>query len=163
MIRFKTALVMGGTGMLAAATQWLLARSEKMLLVARHASLFPFSPGLVPITADWKRASFESTVHAALDGSPPVDVALLWLHEPDPVLGWLLPMLPGARVVLVLGSIDGRPGVPGEAGRVAIVRLGSVGTRNGRRWLTHEEISSGAIASLKDGTNRIVGELTAMG
>ena len=42
------------------------------------------------------------------------------------------------------------------------LRLGSVRTRGGRRWLTHAEISGAAIAALQDGESRVVGELSPM-
>lgn len=42
---------------------------------------------------------------------------------------------------------------------IVTVRLGSVATATGRRWLTHEEISAGAVAALADGRPRVVGEL----
>ncbi len=163
MIPFKASLVVGGTGMLTLATRWLLVRSETTVVVARRASSFGRGSGLISIDADWTSPSFSSVVGAALEHSPPLDAALVWLHDPALHLPGLLPWLSGARVVLVLGSMDGHPEVPAGASQIATLRLGSIPTARGRRWLTHEEISAGAIASLEDGHSRIVGELTATG
>lgn len=160
MTHFTTSLVIGGTGMLAEATRWLAARSGETLLVARRASSSGITGGhVVPLDADWSRASFETVVAQAVARMPPMGAALLWLHEPDPILRWLLPMMPSARVVLVLGSMDGRPQVPDGAAKIATVRLGSVRTTSARRWLTHDEISAGAISALEDGEGGIVGDL----
>ena len=151
------ALVIGGTGMLAAATRWLAARSAGTVLVARRASAFDMA-GAAAVDADWSDPGFRPRVEAALDAAPSVGRALLWLHEPAPVLPWLLPRLAAARVVLVLGSLDGDPLVPATAGEVVTVRLGSIAVPGGRRWLTHAEISTAAVAALEDGRSRQVGE-----
>lgn len=154
--------MIGGTGMLAAATRWLAERSAAVVLVARRASAFGLA-GAVPVDADWAAADFRGRVEAALDTVPPVGRALLWLHEPAPVLAWLRPRLTGARTVLVLGSLDGAPEVPSVAGAIATVRLGSIAAADRRRWLTDAEIAAGAVAALSDGKSRIVGELLPAG
>jgi len=156
---FKTSLVIGGTGMLTSATRWLLERSERTIVVARRASSFGQGNGLITVDADWASPSFSSTVGAAMENAPCLETSLLWLHKPAQHLPGLLPLLSAARVVLVIGSMDGRPEIPSEAGQIATVRLGSVATAGGRRWLTHEEICAGAIASIEDGKSRVVGEL----
>ena len=160
MSRFKGSLVVGGTGMLAGATRWLAERSATTVLVARRASSFAGLNGLVAVDADWTTPSFRAEVSAVLDNMAVIDAALLWLHEPRPILPWLLPLAPAARPVLVLGSMDGQPTIPDGSGRITTVRLGSVRTATGRRWLTREEISTAAIAALDDGESRVVGELT---
>jgi hypothetical protein len=154
----NTALVIGGTGMLAQATRWLVARSAMTLLVARCASRFAAGGGrVVPLDADWSDSGFRAAVERALGAAPPIHRALLWLHEPEPILPWLLPLLPDARVVLVLGLSHGQPALPRTAARIATVRLGSMPVEHGRRWLSHEEISAGAIAALQEGMSRTVG------
>jgi hypothetical protein len=153
-----TALVIGGTGMLAQATCWLAARSALTLLVARGASRFAAGGGRVAaLDADWSGPRFRADVENALGTAPPIDRALVWLHEPEPILEWLLPLLPDARVVLVLGLSHGQPALPRSDARIATVRLGSMPAGHGRRWLSHEEISAGAIAALQDGMSRTVG------
>ena len=66
MMPFAVSLVLGGTGMLAGATRWLAARSEKTILVARHASSFMSTPGVVAFDADWHSSSFAQEIEAVL-------------------------------------------------------------------------------------------------
>lgn len=155
-------LIIGGTGMLAKATLWLAGRSSSTILVSRHASRFAEShPHISPLDADWHTDTFRARITNALQTSKPVTATLLWLHAPAPTLTWLLPLTPGARVVVVLGSMGGRPTLP--PGEFTPVRLGSkAASGGGRRWLTHEEICEGAIAALTDGKPRVVGELLAV-
>jgi hypothetical protein len=159
----NVSLVVGGTGMLAAATHWLAQHSRTTLIVARHATSFSAGDsGFIPLDADWNSAHFCHILGSAIRAAQPVDRALLWLHEPAPVLPWLLPLLGQARTVLVLGSTDGLPKVFGSSTDVTTVRLGSMVVNNARRWLTHEEISAGAIEALRDGQSRIIGELAGL-
>jgi hypothetical protein len=154
---FKASLIIGGTGMLADASRWLVARSEQSLIVSRHARAFD-AGSAIAVETDWDGADFRTCVEQALTRVP-VEAALLWLHDPEPMLEWLVPRLSGARTVLVLGSTHGVPAVPAGAGDITIVRLGRIGTKEKWRWLTHEEIAQGAIAALTDGRSRDVGKL----
>jgi hypothetical protein len=130
------------------------------LVVARRASRFSQGRGgFLPLDVDWRSASFSNELRSAMQAVQPISHALLWLHDPERVLSWLLPELTSARIVLVVGSLDGKPESPETAARIATVRLGSMPTASGRRWLTNEEISDGAIAALRDGRSRVVGEL----
>lgn len=156
----KTSLVIGGTGMLAAATRWVARHSTTTILVSRHASRFAAnSDCFLSVDADWNNAQFSDAVRKAILATSSPRLALLWLHNPEPILSWLIPTLDEARIVLVLGSMDGQPHTSQQPQRIARVRLGSIRTPHGRRWLTDEEISSGAIQTLRDGQSRIVGAL----
>jgi hypothetical protein len=160
----RASLVIGGTGMLARATRWLASRYPPTLVVARRAGSFAqHAPGMVPIDLDWSRPDFASHIAAALGAAPPVAKALIWIHDPVRHLGPITALLPRADMVIVLGSMDGRPAIPDSAAGAVTVRLGSVAVPGGRRWLTDEEISGGAIAALEDGRSRIVGELRPLG
>lgn len=155
-----TALVIGGSGMLAGATDWLVKRSRSTLLVSRDASKGAASmQDVQALDVDWRSASFERRLRDALSPFLPLSRALLWLHDPAPVLRWLAPLLTTARTVVVLGSVDGQPALPISTATLTFVRLGSATTDSGRRWLTHTEISQGAIAALLDGQSRVVGQL----
>ncbi len=152
----------GGTGMLAAATRWLAAECRATLVVSRHAARFVArEPRMVALDADWSRPDFVDAIALSLSTMPPVTHALLWLHRLDDHLPALVARLEGARIVLVLGSMDGQPKLPDASG-VVTVRLGSMADGRGRRWLTNDEISAGAIAALEDGGARIVGELKSL-
>lgn len=157
--RVGVAVSIGGTGMLAAATRHLAAEHETTLVVARHAAQFCASlPNTLPLDANWNASDFSEQVSTALDRLPPPRTALLWLHRMETDFPTLLPRFGQARIVLVLGSMDGQPRLP-PFFTVVTIRLGSMPTATGRRWLTNDEISAGAIAALEDGRSRIVGEL----
>lgn len=157
-------LVIGGTGMLAEATRWLTIRYSPTLLVSRHASQFDPMAGLVvPLELDWSKPGFVERIERRLRAMPPLAKALIWIHNPQTHLPELAPLLPKpGSAVLVLGSSSGHPGAIGVPAGVATVRLGSVATSSGRRWLTHAEISVGAISALEDGRSRVVGELVPL-
>jgi hypothetical protein len=160
--QWGASLVIGGTGMLAGATRWIANGSAATLLVARRASRFaPQDRRLVAIDADWCDAAFRPRVQQGLASAPPIDRALLWLHEPAAILPWLLPFIPLARTVIVLGSMDGRSELPEGAAERFTVRLGSRAAANGRRWLTHAEISDAAVRAFRDGRSQVVGDLVA--
>ena len=154
------ALVIGGTGMLAEATDWVVRHSARTLLISRRASAAAkLMQKAEALDINWGDRSFESQVRQALHPLRPLSRVLLWLHDPNPILPWITPLLSPARVVLILGSMSGKPPIPASTWPHAIVQLGSMATAGGRRWLTHSEISEAAIAALRDGQSRVVGEL----
>ncbi len=165
-----TVLVVGGTGMLAPAVRWLLDTGRTVVLVARRASAFERDAGdLVAIDTDWSDAH---ELAEAVRRSPlrrHVGAVLLWVHLPhrDPVAVALDAVLPrDAMVVRLWGTGSGQPRedarrAPQLAGRtVCETYLGSVSEPHGWRWLTHDEISTGALEALAgDAREQTIGEL----
>jgi hypothetical protein len=177
---FEHALVVGGTGMLANATRFLRARSERMTLAARGAREAAASLLVLPDEAcsvDWRdEAAFAAVLSPRLAAAPP-DVALLWMHgSGHNALMWLLEqlVLQPVLIVHVLGSSSGDPrgGDPDINAMVSnrlllhyvTVLLGSRAISGGRRrWLTDVEISAGAIEAIQTGRDVVVGELVRLG
>lgn len=157
-------LVIGGTGMLGDATRWLASQSDHTILVARHASRFDTDDiHFIRLDLDWNSDAFRSGLENALNGKLPLSGALLWLHNPRPILSWLMPFLPIRQTVLVLGSQDGNPEVTELAKPLITLRLGSKAVANGgRRWLTDAEISGGAIRAFTAGHSQIVGDMVPL-
>jgi len=156
-------LIMGGTGMLREASRWLIARSDSTLLVARGASRMDHGSETVSaLDADWNRPDFEPRVRAALAESSEIHTALLWLHDPEPILTWLVPLLSAAQIVVVLGSMDGRPKQLRHLANMNFVQLGSVEEGGRRRWLTHAEICAGALSAINDKRSVVVGQLVGL-
>lgn len=155
-----TSLIIGGTGMLASASEWLAQHSTRTIMVARNASRFAnLHANMLPVDANWNQPDFAPQVGNAIHASGNIQRALIWMHDPDKQLPPLLPLLESARIVLVLGSRDGKPSVTMTHPSMTTVQLGSMATASGRRWLTHAEISDGAIEALTHGRSLIVGEL----
>jgi len=131
-------LVIGGSGMLADATRWLARHHPPTLLVARQASLFAAGETrILPLDLDWTQGGFADSIGEALEALPALTKALVWVHDP----------------------VHRLPAVMADMRGAATVRLGSIATPSGRRWLTHPEICAGAIAALEDGRSRVIGEL----
>jgi hypothetical protein len=147
--------------MLAEATYWLAERSPRTLVVSRRASSFVAGTPMLPCDADWDGPDFLTELAAAVADLGAIGQALLWLHDGARLLPQLVPLLGARRTVLVLGSMDGRPGIPDGVRHLVTLQLGSMPSATGRRWLTDAEICAGAIAACADGQSRNVGDLLA--
>jgi hypothetical protein len=166
-MRFAHALVVGGSGMLAACSYRLLAISERVTVMARReAKVRAIDPRIEAAICDYNdEASFT--------------VVLARLSTPDLVIGWLHGKLPsqrralaqslrvGGRFVQVLGSAHGDPKRPDRlaamrqaAGDLDIsyqaVVLGFVAERGTARWLTDEEISTGVYSAVQSGAAQTI-------
>jgi hypothetical protein len=173
---FEHALIVGGTGMLANATRFIRARSERVTLVARRANAAAAALGILPAEAcplDWSNTTeFAAELFPRIAAAPP-DLGLLWIHgNGHRTLLWLLDqlMMRPVMIVHVLGSASGDPRgsnrdinvIVSKAPRMHYVTvvLGSKTLPGGRhRWLTDDEISIGAIEAIQTGHDVVVGEI----
>ncbi|WP_425101839.1 hypothetical protein [Tropicibacter sp. S64] len=168
---FTKALMIGATGMLGEATDWVSAHAGQVLLVARAAAVSPLAhrENVVPVAADWRDAEAFERAIAAADGFHGVDLAVLWMHGTGAeAKRRVLARLASQRclVVDVLGSavlkdlrqLEARSEVLGPAARRVTVVLGAMPTATGHRWLDWPEISRAVIASIEEGRGRVVGE-----
>lgn len=164
-------LVLGGTGMLRPAVEELLRSGEHVVVVARRASrAFADLPdGLTAVDADWSRpAEYGQRCRDAVAGRDVLGL-ILWVHQPhrDAVTVEIDPLLSEAtRVVRLWGSSSGDPrdrarvSRKPRAGSLCEVYLGSTFDGAGRTWLTHEQISQGALEALRgDHREHTVGEV----
>jgi hypothetical protein len=173
--RFRSVLAVGATAMLREALDQLAARSERTVVVARNASqALEERAGadgrLTPLDLDWRDTdSFEAALRPVLDAG--VDLALLWLHRSGAAaLDFLLERLARHEclIVHVIGSRGGKPEdlreafrrefgpVPGC--RYRVVKLGAATDETGRRWLSHSEISAGALEAVRSEADVSVGD-----
>ncbi|MEU4741398.1 hypothetical protein AB0G02_13170 [Actinosynnema sp. NPDC023658] len=172
----RTALVLGGTGMLKGCADELLAqgwrvvlpsrRPERALGSAARAALrgrghVPHTTragdaGRVAVAADWARpAELADRVRAVVDR--PADLLVAWVHASyrAAVLRAVAPLLaPHAPVVEVhdSGAIHPVRGVPDpalEGHPTQQVVLGFVRHGAGIRWLSHEETSIGVLEAVR--------------
>jgi NAD(P)-dependent dehydrogenase (short-subunit alcohol dehydrogenase family) len=164
----RTALVLGGTGMLKGCAEELAALGWRVVLPCRRAK-----PGLgqvareavgrrghTPQSATWVRADWArpqelaERVGAAVDG--PADLLVAWVHASYrvPVIKAVAPLLaPGAPVVEVhdSGAIHPVRGVPDPVlpgHPTQQVVLGFVPHGASYRWLSHEETSVGVLEAV---------------
>ncbi len=165
----KHLLAVGATGMLAPALADLSRRARRVSSLARSASRNT-PAGARPYDSDWTDAAgFRSAVEKAIADHGPPTHALIWMHRTgERSARWLLGALEApCEVVHVLGSSSGDPRAgdetwqtlcaPGVERRAVV--LGAVREAGSTRWLTHEEISAGALRAFDERRSLVVGEL----
>jgi hypothetical protein len=168
-------LVVGGTGMLAAATRQLARRSAAVTVVARRPERLDGldAEQVELIAVDYRRTDvlLERLEHA-VSRHGEFDLALTWVHSSGEaslcrLAERLSSQANAARLVDVRGSALARPDSSSErhqflSGLDGIeyqrVILGFVRDGGHSRWLTDREISEGVIEAVDDGDGeRIVG------
>ncbi len=157
------ALVVGGTGMLRGVSLELARRGGVVTVAARAgerlASLVREGGGAIhPLAVDWHDVrALEHGLREACAQRGAFGRAVVWMHsDACEGLGVVLRAAQGADVVRVVGSTMEEVGADG----VRTVRLGSMRTGGGRRWLTHEEIVAGVLDGLDSGrAMSVVGEV----
>jgi hypothetical protein len=169
--RFRHALVIGGSGMLAECCRKLLAISGKVSVMARgEERVRAIASQIVPLLCDYNDMA---AVTSALEGQTP-DLVVAWVHSAALPLRRMLAerVPPGGRFVQVVGSGHGDPsraalleekktvtaGLP-ITGQIVV--LGFVVEGAGSRWLTDSEISDGTFAAIESGDpHTIIGTAT---
>lgn len=153
------ALVVGGTGMLEAATRHVAAHWAEVTLVARDPFALAEALGATPCALDWAAPEAGERIAALGEG---FDLALIWLHEEASGVSRAFEdrLRPGGRLVRVMGSAAMDPAVRDRRApdpradihrQLVITGWHPDATQpEGRRWLTHAEISGGVIAALRD-------------
>jgi hypothetical protein len=165
----KHVLVVGGTGMLRAASLGLAVRAEYVSVLARDegrlaelADAATHLPGtLMPWSADYRNdADLATTVTSAVEAFGPVDAVVAWIHSDAPNAPVLVARIVGSagrsfRWFDVVGSGGPDAATRADARREALlaatklsfhrVVLGGAREGSGLRWLTHDEISRGVL------------------
>lgn len=172
--QFKSALTIGATGMLHGALEAVTCEAAHTYIVSRNAqerlNERPL-PRTKTLDIDYSdTANFLARLEREIDLSS-IDLALIWVHNPGLEALWGLlkqfsnqPM----RIVHVAGSAAGDPKSQTKriASRITFgpqtqfvpVILGAMPTREGRRWLTHDEICAGTIKAIRSGAPQMVGQ-----
>ena len=158
------ALTLGCTGMLAGAALGLEADGYAVSWLSRSGTLPDGAHGTSHI-CDWESAtSLQAAVRSAIEANGLPEIVLAWAHTVGPVLE-IARAISGStknvRLHHVLGSsvsdparkdalariklgFDGLPGIDWRAICLGFVRSGETS-----RWLTHDEISAGALAAIR--------------
>ncbi len=145
--KFARTLIVGGTGMLAQASEALSRTSRHLTLAARNP--FPLARRLKAdaLPLDWNE---HAATRAALASLPPQDLIIAWLHRQGE---WMQPLLrdkrtPTGRLIRLFSSRSSREIVERHArlrenalkkGEQHVV-LGWMTRAGISRWLTDEEI-----------------------
>jgi hypothetical protein len=172
-------MVVGGTGMLRAASVELAARSKRLTSVARtQRSLSDLNAALVDtacehhmLSLDWDEADhFLAEIKRHLAETEPPELVVAWLHDDELALRLAIEL---ARIgspiafVHVIGSTGRDPKavadtilLRGDLRDTAIryhqVVLGAHRSTLGKRWLTHEEISAGVLEAIEEPRPRLI-------
>lgn len=151
-------LVVGGTGMLAAATRALAAQATSLTLIARAPDALARELSAPTVALDWSAPGATDRI-AALEGR--FDTALVWLHDEAAALSRPIEdaLRPGGRLVRVMGSLAMDPAIrdaraPDPRADIArqLVILGwhhDPAAPGGQRWLSHAEICAGVLAAVR--------------
>lgn len=176
--RFNHTLVVGGTGMLRAASVQLAAHSRRLTSVARtQRSLSSLDAELVNtgcihhmLSLDWNlpdRFLLEIERHIAATEPPELTVA--WIHDDLLALRLADALARTGRLMRffhVIGSASRNPKevadlllqglkLPENAGYHQVI-LGAHKSGDQVRWLTHQEISAGVLEAIEAGRRQFV-------
>jgi hypothetical protein len=159
-MRFGRIFVLGGTGMLEAATTWLAAHADALTIAARRPALLAEKLGATPLAIDWLEEDIAG--NALVSQSGMFDLAVIWLHDAATALSRACEdvVRPGGRVIRVHGSLSVDPEVRqsrapdsrSDVDQQAVI-LGfhcDARAEGGKRWLSHAEISAGVIAAARE-------------
>lgn len=166
----KHALSIGGTGMLARATEWFGAEGYHVTVIARAPdALCEGNAALHPVSCDWNN---EEGFFDAVSVAPAPELVLMWQHGPWRRLPLEVAKVLSARqafdLYLVLGSAVSDPAREDEVAKIEetfaevsgcrlhLILLGFVSEGATSRWLTNEEISTGAIEAMTSQSRRTV-------
>jgi hypothetical protein len=161
------ALLIGATGMLAAAARHVAERADSVILTSRNADQFSFGDAALDGKLKRLALSYEDAPSFldALEPYAPFDLALTWIRPRAELLRAALDafIAPKGLLVEVMGSRSTLTGTEGQASIATLradalahqpdiiyaqVILGFMREKDTSRWLTHEEISAATIAQL---------------
>jgi len=158
-MKTNSALIIGGTGMLAKVVRELSSIYGVVGVVGRTQakldSLLEFSPNVVPIKSDYRKIeNFEESLKAftANYGKPSLIVS--WVHSSSPNIPLLVAKQCLGNFYDIVGSSGRENNHISRTREQEIVALGLnyhrviLGTLDDR-WLTNEEISTGVLQAIK--------------
>jgi len=172
------ALVIGGSGMLSGVCVWLAREGHRVSVIGRNPQklqrLAHRHPLIFGVSADYTReAEFAGKLHELMKRRGPARLVVAWIHDDqeriirqtaeaiqqagDSRFAWHLYHVLGSSSNLeeILRTVP----VP-DACTYHQIQPGFVIEGERSRWLTHQEISDGVIACIRDGRRRhLVGTL----
>lgn len=173
----KHALVIGGSGMLAQASLWLANNGYFVSVIGRNMQklnrLCEKSDYMIPISVDYyDEHLLTDKIKQSIKVHGPYDLVIAWIHSHEKqIIQWVSNEINQAnndvwRLFHVLGSSSNiehmmQEMIDLEKGRYHQIQLGFIIEGQHSRWLTHEEISSGVIKSVRENLKQhLIGTLT---
>lgn len=172
----KHAIVIGGTGMLANVSIWLLENGYHVSVIGRNPEkmrpLLDQNPAqLTPVLVDYTNTKeLVEQLHHVQQQNGPIQLVVAWIHSSGtrvvPCLTESLPRFQSWDLFHVNGSssslvdIKAKTAVPPNVAYHQI-QLGFKIEGGLSRWLTHEEISEGVIKAIQENKSKhIIGTIT---
>jgi hypothetical protein len=163
------ALLIGMSGMLAPVARQIVGESQHATLCARGASKFTFGESFLDDKVVKLPLDYTDETHFldTLRVRGPVDLAVTWLHPEAHSLrdGIADCVIPGGKIIEVMGSASGRPdgfadrrmeAMKSQVGKTyRQVILGFVVEDDSSRWLTHDEICDATLRAYRGFDTRI--------
>jgi len=161
------ALVVGGTGMLANTSLWLVSNGIHVSVIGRNKARMESllnatdSSLMTPIFVDYSDiALLKKEIRSTIEQNGPIDLVIAWIHSYaertlESIVSEISPCRNGTwKLFHVLGSsadlseIQENMHLPNSA-QYYQVQLGFIIENGHSRWLTNEEISQGVIDSIQ--------------
>ena len=155
----KTALVVGGSGMLSGLVRSLAEDFDTVGVVARDHTklkkLAGFSPNIVIIQADYSDlVSFEKSFDQFTSDYERPSLVASWIHSTAPEAPYTLAKYSTGEFYDITGSSGREADHPSREHEEKLTKIGLnyhrviLGSINGR-WLTNEEISDGVLLAIQ--------------
>ena len=172
-------VIIGGTGMLSAASVQLSGQSRRLTSVARTRESLARLDAALPkghgvhhmLSLDWSVSeAFLQGIAKHIEATEPPDLVVAWVHNEQLGIRIASALRSNVQFFHVIGSATASPGnlaarvqreanVPSNVAYHQVV-LGSVLQGGHARWLTNEEISNGVLAAIHERQARfVVGKL----
>lgn len=172
-------LVIGGTGMLSAASLWLADHSDKVSIIARNQTKMErvlnkteAASSITPLFVNYKdSAGLKERIKAAILQNGPIDLVIAWIHSDahhalDIICHEVAQENPAWKLYHILGSSSSLNQIKDAAVKkypgcqYRQIQLGFILEKEDSRWLTHQEISDGVIdAVVHNQEIKIIGTL----
>ncbi|MBB5180964.1 NAD(P)-dependent dehydrogenase (short-subunit alcohol dehydrogenase family) [Planomicrobium koreense] len=167
----KHALVIGGTGMLAQASVWLSENGYHVSVIGRNPGkiqqLLEQNPTqLTPVLVNYTNTEeLAEKIRCNQQKNGPIELVVAWVHSTGPqVIPCVLEMLPAIQPVEFFHVNGSSSNLKDIKARTALtkhvfyhqIQLGFKIENGISRWLTHEEISQGAIEAVLSGKSESV-------
>jgi hypothetical protein len=169
-MKWRHAMIIGGTGMLAGASRFMATHATSISLLARtEASLLSLRRGLpaaldiATVAVDYRFSpAFSEAIRSRVEAVGVPEIVLAWMHAEPPaqaLAAQLAAYGQAVRFFQVLGSASASPAVsltqarryydtlPGLSYHQIV--LGFIADEHGSRWLHDDEIARGAIDAMR--------------